>query len=126
MPFLPSFILIWGVFFFPKGICPKVNVIARLEYELAYYDPAVHRFNHYTMRTPRRGVLENKTNATSHPNIGLLKTAIEEEWNGMSEEFILKACKSFRRRLDSLILKMAAILIKFTVLCLSFILLFIF
>ena len=25
------------------------------------------------------GVLENKTNATSHPNIGLLKTAIEEE-----------------------------------------------
>ena len=31
---------------FPKGICPKVNVIARLEYELAYYDSAVHRFNH--------------------------------------------------------------------------------
>ena len=25
------------------------------------------------------GRLENKTNATSHPNIGLLKTAIEEE-----------------------------------------------
>ena len=37
---------------FPKGICPKVNVIARLEYELAYYDSAVHRFNHYTTRTP--------------------------------------------------------------------------
>ena len=31
---------------FPKGICPKVNVIARLEYEL-------HRFNHYTTRTPK-------------------------------------------------------------------------
>ena len=30
----------------------KVNVIARLEYELAYYDSAVHRFNHYTTRTP--------------------------------------------------------------------------
>ena len=29
-----------------------MNVIARLEYELAYYDPAVHRFNHYTTRTP--------------------------------------------------------------------------
>ena len=28
-----------------------MNVIARLEYELAYYDSAVHRFNHYTMRT---------------------------------------------------------------------------
>ena len=34
------------------GICPKVNVIARLEYELAYYDSAVHRFNYYTTRTP--------------------------------------------------------------------------
>ena len=39
-----------GVHTFPKGICPKVNVIARLEYELAYYDSAVHRFN--TTRTP--------------------------------------------------------------------------
>ena len=29
-----------------------MNVIARLEYELAYYDFAVHRFNHYTTRTP--------------------------------------------------------------------------
>ena len=27
------------------------------------------------------GILENKTNVSSHPNIGLLKTAIEEEWN---------------------------------------------
>ena len=33
-------------------------------------------------------ILEDKT--TSHPNIGLLKTASEEEWNKMSEEFILK------------------------------------
>ena len=38
------------------------------------------------------GVLENKTKATSHPNIGSFKTVIEEEWNKMSEEFILKAC----------------------------------
>ena len=41
-----------GVHTFPKGICPKVNVIVRLEYELAYYHSAVHRFNHYTMWTP--------------------------------------------------------------------------
>ena len=40
-----------GVHTFPKGICPKVNVIARLKYELAYYDSAVHRFNHYTTMT---------------------------------------------------------------------------
>ena len=38
------------------------------------------------------GILENKTNATSHPNIDLLNNAIEEEWNKISEEFILKAC----------------------------------
>ena len=41
-----------GVHTFPKCICPKVNIIARLEYELAYDDSAVHRFNHYTTRTP--------------------------------------------------------------------------
>ena len=28
-----------------------MNVTVRLEYELAYYDSAVHRFNHYTTRT---------------------------------------------------------------------------
>ena len=48
-------------------------------------------------------VLEDKTNATSHPNIGSFKTAIEEEWNKMSEEFILNACKSFRKRVDRII-----------------------
>ena len=29
-----------------------MNEIARLEYKLAYYNSAVHRFNHYTTRTP--------------------------------------------------------------------------
>ena len=45
----------WGdkrVHTFPKGVCPIMNVIAWLEYELAYYDSAIHRFNHYTTRTP--------------------------------------------------------------------------
>ena len=37
------------------------------------------------------GILENQTNATSHPNIGLLKSAIEEELNKISAEFNLKA-----------------------------------
>ena len=32
-----------------------MNVIARLENELTYYDSAVHRFNHYTTRTPPNG-----------------------------------------------------------------------
>ena len=51
------------------------------------------------------GVLENKTNATSHQNIGSLKTAIEKKWNQISGEFILKACKSFRKRVDIIIEK---------------------
>ena len=34
---------------FPKGTCPKVNIIVRLEFELAYYDSTVQHFNHYTM-----------------------------------------------------------------------------
>ena len=37
---------------FPKGICPKVNVIAQLAFELVCYDSAVHRFNNYTTGTP--------------------------------------------------------------------------
>ena len=37
---------------FPMSICPRVNVIARLEFELAYYDSAVQPFNHYTSGTP--------------------------------------------------------------------------
>ena len=64
-------------------------------------------------------ILENKTNVTSIPNIGLLKTATEEEWNKMSKEFILKAGKSFRSHVDTIVKKMVAILNEFTVLCLS-------
>ena len=41
-----------GIHTFTKGICPKVNAMARLEFELAYYDSAVQRFNQYTTRTP--------------------------------------------------------------------------
>ena len=62
--------------------------------------------------------LENKTNATS-PNIGLLKITIEKESNKMSEEFNLKAWKSFQRRVDTMIKKKKkkkAILSKFTAL----------
>ena len=51
------------------------------------------------------GVLENKTNATFHPNIGLLNAAIEKELNGMSADSILKACKFYRRRADTIIEK---------------------
>ena len=67
-------------------------------------------------------ISENKTNVTSHPNIGSLKIAIEEEWIKMSEEFILKACKLFQRRIDTITEKIAATMSTFTVLYLFFIL----
>ena len=51
------------------------------------------------------GRFKNKTNATSYPNSGLLKTSIEEGWNKMPEEFILKACKSHQSRDDIIIEK---------------------
>ena len=51
------------------------------------------------------GILEQKTNVTSYPNIGSRNTAIEGEWKTMFEEFILNACKSFRRRVDLIIKK---------------------
>ena len=35
-----------GVHTSPKSICPKVNVIARLDFELTYYDSTVQCFNH--------------------------------------------------------------------------------
>ena len=38
-----------------------MNLIARLEYELTYYDSAVHRFNHYTTMTPRHDFLGSGT-----------------------------------------------------------------
>ena len=37
-----------GVHTFPEIIYPKVNVIERLELELAFYDSAFQRFYHYT------------------------------------------------------------------------------
>ena len=37
---------------FPLVINPKVNVLARLEFELGYYDVAAKHVSHYTTRTP--------------------------------------------------------------------------
>ena len=48
-----------GAHTFSKGIYPKVNVIARLEYEPANYDSEVYRFNHYTLRTPIYNILKD-------------------------------------------------------------------
>ena len=35
----------------PRGISPKVNIIAQLEFELTYYDIVVQHVNHYATET---------------------------------------------------------------------------
>ena len=41
-----------GLRTFPNCIIPKVNEIARLEFELAYFVAVVSDFHHYTIRNP--------------------------------------------------------------------------
>ena len=51
-----------GVHIFPRGISPKENLIAGLEFEIANCDDAVQLFNPYTLRTsstPKRGQFIN-------------------------------------------------------------------
>ena len=38
---------------FPRGISPKVNVIARMRLELTYSEAAVQHFSHCTTGTPK-------------------------------------------------------------------------
>ena len=45
-----------GVHTFHKGISPKMIVITRLEFELAYNYIAVLHISHYNIETPHRGV----------------------------------------------------------------------
>ena len=36
-----------GFIFFPKGISPKTNITARLEFDLAHFEAEVLLFSHY-------------------------------------------------------------------------------
>ena len=47
---------IWWFIPFSR-VCLRVNVIARLEFELAYYDSAVQRLNDYTTTTHEKQLL---------------------------------------------------------------------
>ena len=75
---------------FPKGICPKVNVIARLEYELAYYDSAVHRFTHYATRTPPPIFFEKDFNSALYL-ICCTKFIFLFEYKGLSKFCMINA-----------------------------------
>ena len=67
------------------------------------------------------GAWENKTNATSHPNIGSLKTAMEEEWKKYLKNLTWKRANRF----EGMVIqydwkkKLTPILSKLTVLYLS-------
>ena len=43
-----------GVRNFTMGICPKMNLIERLKFELAYYEFAVQQFNQLTTKLTLR------------------------------------------------------------------------
>ena len=62
------------------------------------------------------GVFEKKRYGDFQANIASLKTAIEKEWNKMSEEFIWRHENRFEGILIKYLEKMVAILSKFTVL----------
>ena len=87
----------------PKFLCqPYTKSIKKHVYESKVHEKTVKTaikqdlsFDLNTLEYAMWSILENKTNATSSPNIGSLKTATEEEWNKMSEEFIFKAYRPF-------------------------------
>ena len=45
---------------FSKGTSPKVNLIARLEFELVYFEATVQHFSHFCTGTPTQAKKENK------------------------------------------------------------------
>ena len=47
------------VHIFPRDICPKVNVIAQVEFELVYCNIAVLHVSHYVTETPQSSFPEN-------------------------------------------------------------------
>ena len=75
-----------------------MNVITRLEYELAYYDSAVHRFNQYTTRTPRESKVDYFANSLFFIIIiiryGLLVEVRSSVWMSKSNRCL---CVSFFR-----------------------------
>ena len=70
-----------------------MNVIARLEYELAYYDSAVHRFNHYTTGTPPREYLQVHVQKTLWPfqtvKIGGQRYCLTRLWFGLNVALLI-------------------------------------
>ena len=47
--------------------------------------------------------VESKACAARHPNVEALKSTVNKVWADMSEEYLIKVCKDFRRRLEAVI-----------------------
>ncbi|KAF2362405.1 hypothetical protein FHG87_006842 [Trinorchestia longiramus] len=52
--------------------------------------------------TQRRNI-EAKDCRVRHPNITALKVSVDREWMTMNTDYVVKACKIFRRRLETVI-----------------------
>ncbi|QQP50673.1 Uncharacterized protein FKW44_011767, partial [Caligus rogercresseyi] len=49
------------------------------------------------------GILEGRTNQTSHPSVEALKATITKEWDNMLEDVIKTSCASIRPRIEAII-----------------------
>jgi len=49
------------------------------------------------------GIVERRACATPHRNVADLKIAVEQEWANMSDDFLVKTCRSFRPRLEAML-----------------------
>ena len=54
---------------FPKGICPKVNIIVWLKFKLTHLEATVHHFSHYTIEDSSHKYSFILFNFTSFHNI---------------------------------------------------------
>ena len=50
-----------------------------------------------------KSVLQDKVQATSHPNLESLKARIVPGWAGLEAAYIVKTCKGFRPRVEAVV-----------------------
>ena len=88
------------------GICQIVNKIERLNFELAYYNSAVHRFNHYTTRTPQQRVIfKYELLEYLHAYIHICARANSDTYVDTYEIILIKKLIAVQIRLFSLFMK---------------------
>ena len=49
------------------------------------------------------GAVERKACSTPHASVDALKAAVEKEWTDMSVDFVVKTCKAFRPRIETML-----------------------